>query len=116
MAEDNDYMLKADRDAKAAKLERQRQEWNEKRARGKWFYLFNESVLVWGGTLFLAFASFDCFLEADRPAFLIKRIAIDAVACFVCGLFFGYIEWHWQEGRFGTSQKRIDPSKGASQS
>jgi hypothetical protein len=102
MAEANDYMLKADRDEKAAKFETQRQAWEKTRERGRAaFYL--TSALLAGGFIFV----FRVLFSDNAP--LGKKLS-EALAPALWGCFAGLIsalsDWHSKEKRYSRGMNQ----------
>jgi hypothetical protein len=105
MAQANDYMLKADRDHKAAMFDKQRQRWQEKRARGKPFYILYDSLLISGGILFLALSAWDAILLYRNLRELPERLIVNAIVVGLLGFLAGEFEWRWNERRFQNATR-----------
>ncbi|MGA2277012.1 MAG: hypothetical protein ABSG00_05355 [Terracidiphilus sp.] len=109
MARVNDFMLKADRDKKAATFEKRRLAWEKNRQSGEMSYIFRYGVLRFGGIMFLCFLSFDVIFDRQKlQGARLPGIIVGYLFIFVIAFFFGLWEWHSNEKRYCNMQKPQD--------
>jgi hypothetical protein len=99
MAEANDYMLKVGRDERAAKSERQRQAWEEKRKCGVVIYCLRSALFI-GAIGFIFHAWPDLFAHQLPLKELLLKSKEATAAGFLTGFTAGLWEWSSSESTY----------------